>query len=91
MMLAGYSGDRTMKGQRRTMKAAPRASAARISDAKVAEAVEAVCDELGISDREGRALIARRVEEAYARGPRQPLNLVNAGLVAAIASTPSCV
>ena len=52
----------------------------RLDNDRVSEAVEAVCDELGIRDRRGRALIARRVSEAYARGNRQPLNLVSAGL-----------
>lgn len=60
-------------------------------DIRISQAVDAVCDELGIRDRRGRALIARRVAEAYARGRRQPLNLVDAGLGAAIASAPSCM
>lgn len=52
----------------------------RDADVRIAQAVDAVCEELGINDRRGRALITRRVNEAYARGPRQPLNLVHAGL-----------
>ena len=76
-----------MKG---TAIAQPRTGAAGISDSRVVEAVEAVCDELGIRDNRGRALIARRVAEAYAKGPRQPLNLVNAGLGVAIAPASHC-
>lgn len=72
-----------MKGQDRTSgKAPPGARDNRIADIRITQAVDAVCDELGISDRRGRALIARRVAEAYRHGPRQPLNLVHAGLSA---------
>lgn len=49
-------------------------------DHRIVEVVDAVCDELGIDDRNGRALIASRILAAYARGARQPLNLVDAGL-----------
>ena len=51
-------------------------------DAHVTDVIDAVCRELGIDDRDGRAVVTSRVEEAYARGARQPLNLVNAGLTA---------
>ncbi|MEX0956570.1 MAG: hypothetical protein WDZ83_15335 [Rhizobiaceae bacterium] len=70
-----------MKGKNTNIgKAPPRIRGGEPTDLKVSQAVEAVCDELGITDRRGRALIARRVNEAYRRGPRQPLNLVHAGL-----------
>ena len=70
-----------MKGQKTTIgKAPPRFRSGDKTDLWVSQAVDAVCDELGITDRQGRALIARRVNEAYRRGPRQPLNLVHAGL-----------
>ena len=69
-----------MKVQRKVTSMPPRDKAAKVPDERVAEAVDAVCDELGITDRRGRALIARRVAAAYLSGPRQPLNLVSAGL-----------
>ena len=72
-----------MKGQYRNIgKAPPLVRGGDTTDLRVSQAVDAVCDELGITDRQGRALIARRVNEAYRRGPRQPLNLVHAGLSA---------
>lgn len=49
---------------------------------RVTDVVDAVCSELGIEDRNRRAIVTSRVEEAYARGARQPLNLVSAGLTA---------
>jgi len=44
--------------------------------------VDAVCAELGIADRElaRRAAVRRKVLSAWRRGPRQPLDLVSAGL-----------
>ncbi|MDN2579340.1 hypothetical protein [Aquibium sp. ELW1220] len=44
--------------------------------------VEAVCNELGIAARERRrrAAVEERVLLAWRRGPRQPLDLVRAGL-----------
>jgi len=44
--------------------------------------VEAVCNELGIAARERkrRAAVERRILVAWRRGPRQPLDLVRAGL-----------
>lgn len=64
---------------RRPAPAPPRPSEAR--DA-IREVVEAVCSELGVSTRERarRAVIEQRVLVAYKRGPRQPLDLVQAGL-----------
>jgi hypothetical protein len=50
--------------------------------AEMQQAIDAVCDELGISpnERARRMVIARRVVEAYRHGHRLPLNLVDAGL-----------
>lgn len=44
--------------------------------------VEAVCNELGIAARERkrRAAVEERILVAWRRGPRQPLDLVRAGL-----------
>lgn len=44
--------------------------------------VEAVCNELGIAARERkrRAAVEERILLAWRRGPRQPLDLVRAGL-----------
>ncbi len=44
--------------------------------------VDAVCDELGISTKERarRAAVEERIMSAWQRGPRQPLDLVSAGL-----------
>lgn len=44
--------------------------------------VDAVCDELGIALREKarRAAVEERVLSAWRNGPRQPLDLVQAGL-----------
>jgi hypothetical protein len=44
--------------------------------------VEAVCAELGIAARERkrRAAVEKRILVAWRRGPRQPLDLVRAGL-----------
>ena len=44
--------------------------------------VEAVCAELGIATRERkrRAAVEARILVAWRRGPRQPLDLVRAGL-----------
>ncbi len=70
-----------MKGLTKRAKNAPRRGAP-VADSSIAQAVDAVCDELGISDRSGRAMITRHVTAAYRRGPRQPLNLVTAGLSA---------
>lgn len=44
--------------------------------------VEAVCAELGIAARERkrRAAVEERILVAWRRGPRQPLDLVRAGL-----------
>jgi hypothetical protein len=70
-----------MKGHKTGIGTAPpRIRRRDTTDLRVSQAVDAVCDELGITDRQGRALIARRVNEAYRRGPRQPLDLVHAGL-----------
>lgn len=70
-----------MKGlDKSTRKVTPRGKGLETSDVRITQAVDAVCDELGISDLKGRTLIAQRVAEAYRRGPRQPLNLVHAGL-----------
>ncbi len=70
-----------MKGlDKRRRNTPPHGRSHATSNVRIAQAVDAVCDELGIDDRKGRDLIARRVAEAYRRGPRQPLNLVHAGL-----------
>jgi hypothetical protein len=44
--------------------------------------VEAVCAELGIASRERkrRAAVEQRILSAWRSGPRQPLDLVRAGL-----------
>ncbi|WP_187972221.1 hypothetical protein [Aquibium microcysteis] len=44
--------------------------------------VDAVCNELGIAARERRrrAAVEERILVAWRRGPRQPLDLVRAGL-----------
>ena len=44
--------------------------------------VEAVCNELGIAlrERKRRAAVEKRILVAWRRGPRQPLDLVRAGL-----------
>lgn len=44
--------------------------------------IDAVCVELGVTAREKarRNAVAERVMAAYSRGPRQPLNMVHAGL-----------
>ena len=44
--------------------------------------VEAVCAELGIASRERkrRAAVEKRILVAWRSGPRQPLDLVRAGL-----------
>ena len=49
---------------------------------QVRPVVDAVCDELGIALREKarRAVVEERVMTAWRRGPRQPLDLVRAGL-----------
>lgn len=49
------------------------------------QAIDAVCDELGIpaGARSRRAAVAEGVAEAYRLGRRQPLYLVDAGLDAA--------
>jgi hypothetical protein len=49
---------------------------------EVRPVVEAVCAELGIASRERkrRAAVEARVLSAWRRGPRQPLDLVRAGL-----------
>ncbi len=46
------------------------------------DAIEAVCGELGIArgSTARREAVAKRVMAAYDKGPRQPLNLVHAGL-----------
>jgi hypothetical protein len=46
------------------------------------DAIEAVCGELGIArgSTARREAVAKRVMAAYENGPRQPLNLVHAGL-----------
>lgn len=69
-----------MKGQYSDTGSTPPRAKGDAADLRITQAVDAVCDELGISDRRGRALIARRVTEAYRHGPREPLNLVHAGL-----------
>ncbi len=48
----------------------------------VRHVVDAVCAELGLSQREiaRRTAVAERVEAAFRRGCSQPLYLVNAGL-----------
>jgi hypothetical protein len=56
-----------------------------VADAAVADirpVVEAVCAELGIAARERkrRAAVEQRILVAWRRGPRQPLDLVRAGL-----------
>jgi hypothetical protein len=52
---------------------------------EIQQAVDAVCDELGIpaEARARRAAVAEGVTSAYRLGRRQPLYLVDAGLVAA--------
>lgn len=52
--------------------------------ARMREAIDAVCGELGISrgPAAARDAVARRVVAAYDKGRRQPLNLVHAGLSA---------
>ncbi|MGQ3037591.1 hypothetical protein [Neoaquamicrobium sediminum] len=44
--------------------------------------IEAVCLELGVTEREKsrRKAVADRVMAAYSRGTRLPLNMVSAGL-----------
>jgi hypothetical protein len=50
--------------------------------AQMRDAIDAVCGELGIARNSTaqREIVAKRVMAAYARGRRQPLNLVHAGL-----------
>ena len=50
--------------------------------ASMQSAIDAVCNELGVSPDEQmrRSAIAERIMSAYKRGGRQPLNLVHAGL-----------
>ncbi len=56
-----------------------------VADAVAADirpVVDAVCAELGIAARERkrRAAVEQRILVAWRRGPRQPLDLVRAGL-----------
>jgi hypothetical protein len=50
--------------------------------AQMRDAIDAVCGELGIARNSTaqREMVAKRVMAAYAKGRRQPLNLVDAGL-----------
>lgn len=50
--------------------------------AEMQQAIDAVCEELGVSqdERARRRAITRRVIDAYRQGHRLPLNLVDAGL-----------
>lgn len=54
----------------------------RIAEAEIRRVADAVCAELGIAQRERarRAAVKQRIASAYALGPRQPLDLVRAGL-----------
>lgn len=64
----------------------PRLSGARTFDfrarAEMKQAIDAVCDELGVTPEEQRRreAIARNIVAAYRDGRRLPLNLVDAGL-----------
>ncbi len=50
--------------------------------ATMRDAIDAVCGELGIAQgpHSAREAVAKRIMAAYAKGKRQPLNLVHAGL-----------
>lgn len=50
--------------------------------AEMQQAIDAVCDELGVTpeERRRREAITRNVVAAYRHGRRLPLNLVDAGL-----------
>jgi hypothetical protein len=51
-------------------------------DNRLRDAIDAVFEELGLSDEKAprRATIEARMRDAYRRGPRHNLNLVDAGL-----------
>jgi len=51
-------------------------------DNRLRDAIDAVFEELGLSDDEAprRAAVEARMRDAYQRGPRHNLNLVDAGL-----------
>lgn len=60
----------------------PNAVAPRKQREAIRPVVDAVCHELGIAakERKRRAAVEERVMSAWQRGPRQPLDLVTAGL-----------
>ncbi|RST88030.1 hypothetical protein EJC49_02515 [Aquibium carbonis] len=60
----------------------PNRSIAEVAGDEIRPVVDAVCAELGIAAREckRRATIEKRILIAWRRGPRQPLDLVRAGL-----------
>lgn len=51
-------------------------------DNRLRDAIDAVFEELGLSEKETprRAAVEERMRDAYRRGPRNNLNLVDAGL-----------
>lgn len=69
----------TQSPRRKPVPAPPRPKEAREA---IRQVVEAVCSELGVSARQRarRAAIEQRIIVAYNHGPRQPLDLVRAGL-----------
>ncbi len=56
--------------------------------ASMQSVIEAVCSELGVTERERarRKAVADRVMSAYRKGDRLPLNMVHAGLAERAAS-----
>ena len=62
--------------------APPIRAAVEMADEDIRPVVEAVCAELGIATRERkrRAAVEARILVAWRSGPRQPLDLVRAGL-----------
>ncbi|MCO6387630.1 MAG: hypothetical protein ACK4R3_11200 [Aliihoeflea sp.] len=51
-------------------------------DNRLRDAIDAVFEELGLSEKEPlrRAAVEAKMRDAYRRGPRHNLNLVDAGL-----------
>jgi hypothetical protein len=60
--------------------APPIRAAVETADENIRPVVEAVCAELGIATRKRRAAVEARILVAWRVGPRQPLDLVRAGL-----------
>lgn len=58
--------------------------------ASMQSVIEAVCSELGVTERERarRKAVAERVMTAYRKGARLPLNMVHAGLAERIGARP---